>query len=65
MYQGVSVIDVHGHLSTPPHFRAHAMNLVALRTPGESALAIPGGGDEAGARPASADDGRAQSSTCS
>ena len=41
MYQGVSVIDVHGHLSTPPHFRAHAMNLVALRTPGESALAIP------------------------
>lgn len=41
MYKGVSVIDVHGHLSTPPHFRAHAMNLVALRTPGESALAIP------------------------
>jgi predicted TIM-barrel fold metal-dependent hydrolase len=41
MYQGVSVIDVHGHLSTPPHFRAHAMNLVALRTPDESALAIP------------------------
>lgn len=41
MYKGISVIDVHGHLSTPPHFRAHAMNLVALRTPSESALAIP------------------------
>jgi predicted TIM-barrel fold metal-dependent hydrolase len=41
MYQGVTVIDVHGHLSTPPHFRAHAMNLVALRTPGEGDIAIP------------------------
>jgi predicted TIM-barrel fold metal-dependent hydrolase len=41
MYQGKKVIDVHGHLSTPPHFRAHAMNLLALRTPGEGAIAIP------------------------
>jgi predicted TIM-barrel fold metal-dependent hydrolase len=41
LYQGVKVIDVHGHLSTPPHFRAHAMNLVALRTPDETVIAIP------------------------
>ena len=41
MYKGVSVIDVHGHLSTPPHFRAQAMNLVALRTPDDSGIAIP------------------------
>jgi len=41
MYQGVKVVDVHGHLSTPPHFRAHAMNLLALRTPGEGTIAIP------------------------
>ena len=33
MYRGLPVIDVHGHLSTPPHFRAYAMNLVSLRTP--------------------------------
>lgn len=26
------VIDVHGHMSTPPHFRAFAYNLIALRT---------------------------------
>jgi len=36
MYNGKKVIDVHGHLSTPPHFRAHAMNLLALRTPSET-----------------------------
>jgi predicted TIM-barrel fold metal-dependent hydrolase len=40
LYNGKLVIDVHGHLSTPPHFRAYAMNLVALRTV-ESDLAIP------------------------
>lgn len=28
------VIDVHGHVSTPPHFRAYAFNLIALRTAG-------------------------------
>jgi predicted TIM-barrel fold metal-dependent hydrolase len=41
MYKGRKVIDVHGHLSTPPHFRAHAMNLIALRTPGEGDVQIP------------------------
>jgi predicted TIM-barrel fold metal-dependent hydrolase len=33
MFAGKPVIDVHGHMSAPPHFRAHAYNLVALRTP--------------------------------
>ena len=33
MLNGKTVIDVHGHMSAPPHFRAHAYNLVALRTP--------------------------------
>jgi len=33
MYNGERVIDVHGHMSTPPHFRAYAYNLIALRTP--------------------------------
>lgn len=33
MYQGKPVLDVHGHMSTPPHFRAYAMNLISLRTP--------------------------------
>jgi predicted TIM-barrel fold metal-dependent hydrolase len=37
MYKGKKVIDVHGHISTPPHFRAAAMNLIALRTAAESA----------------------------
>jgi predicted TIM-barrel fold metal-dependent hydrolase len=41
MYNGKAVIDIHGHMSTPPHFRAFAYNLVALRTPDEMALAIP------------------------
>ena len=42
MYNGKKVIDVHGHMSTPPHFRAYAMNLVALRTPQQfGPLAIP------------------------
>ena len=35
MFQGKPVIDVHGHMSTPPQFRAFAYNLIALRTPGE------------------------------
>src|SRR3954453_4549528 len=37
MYNRQPVLDVHGHMSTPPHFRAYAMNLIALRTP-EGAL---------------------------
>ena len=32
MYRGQPVLDVHGHMSTPPHFRAYAMNLIALRS---------------------------------
>ena len=41
MFKGKKVIDVHGHISTPPHFRAHAYNLIALRTPGEGDVQIP------------------------
>lgn len=40
MYNGKKVIDVHGHMSTPPHFRAYAYNLIALRSPAESDLEI-------------------------
>jgi predicted TIM-barrel fold metal-dependent hydrolase len=32
MYGGQRVIDVHGHMSTPPHFRAFAYNMIALRS---------------------------------
>lgn len=35
MYNGQKVLDVHGHMSTPPHFRAYAYNLIALRSPAE------------------------------
>lgn len=31
MYEGHTVIDTHGHISTPPQFRAFAYNLVVLR----------------------------------
>jgi predicted TIM-barrel fold metal-dependent hydrolase len=31
--RGNTVIDVHGHMSSPPQFRAFAFNLTALRTP--------------------------------
>ncbi len=41
MYNSQKVIDVHGHMSTPPHFRAYAYNLIALRSPGEGTLEIP------------------------
>jgi predicted TIM-barrel fold metal-dependent hydrolase len=34
MYNGQKVIDIHGHMTTPPLFRAHAMNIISLRTPG-------------------------------
>ncbi|VCU68813.1 Amidohydrolase [Pigmentiphaga humi] len=40
MYKKKLVIDVHGHLSAPPHFRAYAMNLMSLRS-ASSTLAIP------------------------
>lgn len=40
MYNGQKVIDVHGHMSTPPHFRAYAFNLIALRSPAEGSLEI-------------------------
>jgi predicted TIM-barrel fold metal-dependent hydrolase len=33
MYNGEKVIDIHGHHSTPPQFRAYAYNLIALRRP--------------------------------
>ncbi len=31
MYKGHKVIDIHGHMSTPPQFRAYAYNMIALR----------------------------------
>jgi predicted TIM-barrel fold metal-dependent hydrolase len=31
MYNGEKIIDIHGHHSTPPHFRAFAYNMIALR----------------------------------
>src|SRR5581483_7186628 len=34
MYKGQPVIDIHGHMSTPPQFRAYAYNMVALRLSG-------------------------------
>src|SRR5712692_7474545 len=33
MYAGKKVLDVHGHMTTPPEFRAYAYNLIALRSP--------------------------------
>lgn len=41
MYNGKQVIDIHGHHSTPPHFRAYAYNLIALRTVSGRGLEIP------------------------
>jgi predicted TIM-barrel fold metal-dependent hydrolase len=40
MFHGTPVVDVHGHMSTPPDFRAWAFNLIALRSPGETSLAM-------------------------
>jgi predicted TIM-barrel fold metal-dependent hydrolase len=34
MFQGHKVIDVHGHMSTPPHFRGHLGAMISLNTPG-------------------------------
>jgi len=42
MYNGQKVIDIHGHHSTPPHFRAYAYNIIALRQT-TGALQIPEG----------------------
>lgn len=33
MYQGLKIIDVHGHMSTPPHFRAFFASLISMNTP--------------------------------
>ena len=33
MFQNHKVIDVHGHMSTPPHFRGHLGGMVSLNTP--------------------------------
>jgi predicted TIM-barrel fold metal-dependent hydrolase len=38
---GVAVIDVHGHLSSPPQVRAYAYNLISLRSPGDGDLELP------------------------
>ena len=40
MYKDITVIDVHGHMSTPPQFRAYAYNLIALRSPGAEGLEL-------------------------
>lgn len=33
MYNGQQVIDVHGHMSTPPQFRAFVANMISQNTP--------------------------------
>jgi len=40
MYKSHAVIDTHGHISTPPQFRAYAYNLIVLRNAKEP-LVIP------------------------
>jgi predicted TIM-barrel fold metal-dependent hydrolase len=40
MYDNLPVIDCHGHMSTPPEFRAHAMNLQSNRSPRNAPLRI-------------------------
>lgn len=40
MFNGTTVIDVHGHLSSPPQVRGYAYNLIALRSPGDGALVL-------------------------
>ncbi len=42
MYNGKAIIDIHGHHSTPPHFRAYAYNIIALRST-TGGLKIPEG----------------------
>lgn len=43
MYDNLPVIDCHGHMSTPPEFRAYAMNLQSNRSPRNAPLRIDGG----------------------
>jgi predicted TIM-barrel fold metal-dependent hydrolase len=38
MFNGKPVIDVHGHMSTPPSFRAYGYNMVALRSPSDELI---------------------------
>ncbi len=33
MHNGYKVLDVHGHMSTPPEFRGHVANMVSQNTP--------------------------------
>jgi predicted TIM-barrel fold metal-dependent hydrolase len=40
MFRGFAVLDCHGHMSTPPEFRAYAYNLIALRSPRAPRLSI-------------------------
>jgi predicted TIM-barrel fold metal-dependent hydrolase len=40
VFDSVKVIDVHGHLSSPPQVRAYAYNLIALRSPGDGELVL-------------------------
>jgi predicted TIM-barrel fold metal-dependent hydrolase len=47
---GVTVIDVHGHLSSPPQVRAYAYNLISLRSPGDGDLQLPDEAVEAARR---------------
>lgn len=39
MHNGQKVIDVHGHMTTPPHFRQFAANLVSQNSPQKFELA--------------------------
>ena len=41
MFNGKTVIDVHGHMSAPPVYRAFAYNLIALRSPGDDLVITP------------------------
>jgi predicted TIM-barrel fold metal-dependent hydrolase len=40
LLDGTPVIDVHGHLSSPPQVRAYAYNLISLRSPGDGELVL-------------------------
>lgn len=41
MHKGNPVIDVHGHVSTPAQFRAHALNVLLGTPAGQNALKLP------------------------
>lgn len=40
MFKGLTVLDCHGHMSTPPEFRAYGYNLIANRSPHAPRLSI-------------------------